>query len=401
MEHFDIVRALVRLGMGQGTDAFKHQVERLVAALQTEGETTQATSLKKLVNQRERQVDVTPSRLRPSGGPGGALKERLTDARLVPVDKESSAPVATVIFPGDVVQDLPLFSSTVIANIAALQLEWEHAEVIESAGMRPTYSCLIYGPPGTGKTSLALWLARQLNRPVVLARIDGLISSFLGTTARNLSNLFTFANRYDCVLVLDEFDAIAKVRDDPNEVGEIKRVVNALLQNMDARSRYGITIGITNHEELLDPAIWRRFEVQLAIPLPPLDQRIDIARRFFGDDNDRPVDGEAKLLGWISEGLSGSDIEVIALKYRKRRLLRGQSEVSSLTLLLQVAESTSSKIDRERFASLAVEEPALTAHLSSLPLSFTRAELANLLNVSTKTISRRWSDSEQEGETDA
>src|SRR5207247_10685382 len=104
----------------------------------------------------------------------------------------------------------------------------------------------------TGKTRLARWMAAQLELPILLARMDGLVSSFLGTTARNIGNLFGFANRYRCLLLLDEFDALAKLRDDPQEVGEIKRVVNALLQNLDARSDLGLTIGITNHPKLLD-----------------------------------------------------------------------------------------------------------------------------------------------------
>ena len=71
-----------------------------------------------------------------------------------------------------------------------------------------------------------------------------------------------------CVLFLDEFDAIAKLRDDPQEVGEVKRIVNTLLQNLDGRDEIGFTIGVTNHEQLLDPAIWRRFDVQIEIPKP-------------------------------------------------------------------------------------------------------------------------------------
>lgn len=142
-------------------------------------------------------------------------------------------------------------------------------------------TCLIYGPPGTGKTRLALWIAAQLDLPVVSARIDGLVSSFLGTTARNIGNLFAFANRYRCLLLLDEFDAVAKLRDDPQEVGEIKRVVNALLQNLDMRHDVGITVGITNHQRLLDPAVWRRFEVQLEMPRPDFDVRLEIAKSFM------------------------------------------------------------------------------------------------------------------------
>ena len=138
--------------------------------------------------------------------------------------------------------------------------EWAKVDALRAMGVEPSRSCLLYGPPGTGKTLTALMLARRLGLPVVNARIDGLVSSFLGTTARNIANLFDFANRYRCVLLLDEFDALAKMKDDPHELGEIKRVVNTLLQNLDARKGIGLTIAITNHEGLLDTAVWRRFE---------------------------------------------------------------------------------------------------------------------------------------------
>src|SRR5690606_11568106 len=146
---------------------------------------------------------------------------------------------------------------------------------------RPAKSCLIYGPPGAGKTRLAYWIAKRTGLPIVSARIDGLVSSFLGTTARNIAALFTFANRYQAILLLDEFDAVAKVRDDPHEVGDIKRVVNTRLQNLDMRENVGVTIGITNHSALLDPAVWRRFDVQLEVPRPDFETRLAIARRYM------------------------------------------------------------------------------------------------------------------------
>lgn len=114
----------------------------------------------------------------------------------------------------------------------------------------PASSCLIYGLPGTGKTHLGKWIAKQIGLPVVLARLEGLMSSFLGTTAKNIGNLFSFANRYNCVLLLDEFDAIAKLRNDPQEVGEVKRVVNTLLQCLDSRKDQGFTIGINQSTNL-------------------------------------------------------------------------------------------------------------------------------------------------------
>lgn len=388
MEHFPIVTSLVRVALGNDSERLNHQVQRLVNALVADGDSKQAAALNKLLSQRTGSTEVAPSRLTQSAhAPALATGlESLSRQTAVPVDKDSSAPLATVVMPDDIVATLPLFPDAVQANIDALLMEWMNAERIRAAGLSPSPSLLVYGAPGTGKTTLALWLAQQLGRPVVLARLDGLISSFLGTTARNLGTLFTFANRYDCVLVLDEFDAIAKVRDDPNEVGEIKRVVNALLQNMDVRVGLGVTIALTNHEALLDPAIWRRFEVQLAIPKPAFKQRVQIALRSL-DDAGENAHAEAHLLSWVAEGLSGAELRTLATKYRKRRLFHEVVAAPPAVTVAQVAESTSVHISDEVLDLLHLEEAKQVKRLHTAGFSYT--DLAYLYSISTKTVQRR------------
>ena len=387
MEHFPIVTSLVRVALGNDSERLNHQVQRLVDALVADGDSTQAAALSKLLNKRSRSTQLAPSRLtRSDQSVLVAGLEQLHPQTAVPVDKDSSAPLATIIMPDDVVTTLPLFPEPVQANIDALLMEWMNADRIREAGLSPSPSLLVYGAPGTGKTTLALWLAQQLGRPVVLARLDGLISSFLGTTARNLGALFTFANRYDCVLVLDEFDAIAKVRDDPNEVGEIKRVVNALLQNLDVRVGRGVTIALTNHEALLDPAIWRRFEVQLAVPKPAFAQRVQIALRSLDarEDNAR---AEALLLAWVADGLSGAELRTLATKYRKRRLFVDAATVPPAATIAQVAESTSVHIGEDVLRILRLEQSRQLKTLHTA--GFGHADLAYLFDISTKTVQRR------------
>lgn len=385
MEHFAVVKSLIRVALANDSDPLRHQVQRLIEALRASGDAPQATALVKLLNQRSRSTDLAPSRLSPSNAVGARL-ERLGRQAAVPVDKDSSAPLATVIHPEDIFVTLPHFPAGIQENIDALLQEWTHADEIRAAGMAPSLTLLVYGAPGTGKTTLALWLARELGRPVVLARLDGLISSYLGTTARNLGSLFAFANRYDCVLVLDEFDAIAKMRDDPNEVGEIKRVVNALLQNMDARDGLGVTIGLTNHEGLLDAAIWRRFEVQLAVPLPAFDQRVAIAERSL-DNAGETSRAEARLLSWVADGLSGAELQTLATKYRKRRLFHSEAGQPPVRTVAQVAVSTSTHIGASVLDVLHLDEASQVRQLAGA--SFSHGELAHLFGVSTKTIQRR------------
>jgi ATP-dependent 26S proteasome regulatory subunit len=119
------------------------------------------------------------------------------------------------MFPADIEPAAPLFNATVSQAIVTIIDEWANFDALSEIDIRPSKTCLIYGAPGTGKTRLALWVAHQLDLPVVLVKLDGLVSSFLGTTSRNIGNLFTFANRYRCVLLLDEFDAIVRIPTKP------------------------------------------------------------------------------------------------------------------------------------------------------------------------------------------
>lgn len=214
---------------------------------------------------------------------------------------------------------------------------------------------------GQPKTRLALWIAQQLDLPVVLVKLDGLVSSFLGTTARNIGNLFTFANRHRCVLLLDEFDAIAKVRDDPQEVGEIKRVVNALLQNLDTRRDVGFTIGITNHPKLLDSAVWRRFEVQLEIPKPDFEIRKAIAAHFMPPV--KAPDSHLRLISWFTEGSTGAEIESLVRTYKKATTLRDEDTLAYCAALgLEAASvdicTAAWAADRRRFLGQAERDTA-------------------------------------------
>lgn len=401
MDHFPIVKSLVRVALAQGDETVRHQAERLATALR-KADDSDAGAIEKLLSGASQSRNLAPSRLTKSSTAGlVTVAERMSPGVAVPVDRESSAPLATLVFPDDNVATFPVFPAAVTETVAGLLLEWEHNDRITEAGLSPSLTCLIYGPPGTGKTTLALWLAKQHGLPAVVARLDGLISSLLGTTARNLGALFAFANRYECVLVLDEFDAIAKLRDDPNEVGEIKRVVNTLLQNIDAREHRGITIGLTNHDALLDPAVWRRFEVHLPVPLPGADERLEIAKTALAVASAESV-AEAKLLAWVSEGFSGSELVTLCAKYRKRLILFDSRSIAPLAVVAPLAASTSAHTNRSRVHALAEDEVTLTRALATAPeIKFSYADLAHLFGVSTKTISRRLSDTPEEATVDA
>ena len=213
MEHFSIVHALCRSALAAPTPAIRKQVERIRDVLLDEGNKKDAGRLNQLLTRSAKSVEISPTRISRSlfASPG----ENLTTSVSPPVDRETSAPLAQIMFPDEIEAATPIFSEMIRSALDSTLEEWGHWEELSAVNVQPAQTCLLYGAPGTGKTRLALSIARQLELPIVMARIDGLVSSFLGTTARNIGNLFAFANRYKCVLLLDEFDAIAKQRDDP------------------------------------------------------------------------------------------------------------------------------------------------------------------------------------------
>lgn len=152
--------------------------------------------------------------------------------------------------------------------VDALLEEQFRREVLRSYGLEPRHRLLLAGPPGNGKTSLAEAIANELRVSLLTVRYEGVIGSFLGETSTRLRKVFEYASTRDCVLFFDEFDAVGKERGDVHETGEIKRVVNSLLLQIDNLPSHVVVIAATNHPELLDRAVWRRFELRLELPAP-------------------------------------------------------------------------------------------------------------------------------------
>lgn len=318
MEHFAVVQSIIRAGLANDRDELDKQILRLRERLAGEGKTKEIAAIDRLRTSGTQSAEMTPSRVNVSRVHIGG--ERLAVEVNPPIDRETGARLCTIDL--HVPKLSPVYNKTIQETVEGLLQEWRSEEALRSVGVEPTRSLLIYGPPGSGKTLTAHYIASRLGLPLVTARIDGLISSFLGTTARNIANLFDFANRYACVLLLDEFDALAKLRDDPHEIGEIKRVVNTLLQNLDLRRKHGITIAITNHDRLLDPAVWRRFETQIHLSEPETEAREQMIARFL-----LPLKATLptlRIFSYCLAGRSGSDLERICTAVKRTMALEGE-----------------------------------------------------------------------------
>jgi SpoVK/Ycf46/Vps4 family AAA+-type ATPase len=239
----------------------------------------------------------------------------------LPRDGERGALLVEVRSPEKYIDEI-ILSSELEEQLERILEENRSASVLRTYGLNPISKILFAGPPGCGKTLCAEVLATELGLPLLYIRFDAVISSYLGETASNLRKVFDYASSGKWVVFFDEFDAIAKSRSDREEHGELKRVVNTYLQLLDGLQARFPVIAATNHEELLDRALWRRFDDILYFDRPDKDQIIELIHlklRFFRHEDMDFSDYASNMIGW-----SHSDIERVCLDAIKKCLLNGE-----------------------------------------------------------------------------
>lgn len=381
--YFNIIQTLCRAISADDKENVEYNIQRLADAYKKDGYEKEAKSLEKILKMARQTQPMVSTAISASTA---LMGEQLMPQTPVPVDKETAAPILEVIFDDGLPQEEPIFNDKIREAVDSVVLEWTNYTQLVQMQATPSRSCLIYGDPGTGKTHLAKWIAKRVSLPVVLAKLDGIVSSFLGTSSRNISNLFKFANRYKCVLLLDEFDAIAKLRDDPQEVGEVKRIVNTLLQCLDDREEVGFTIGVTNHEQLLDPAIWRRFDVQIEIPKPTAEVITILIKKFI-----EPLtynEAELGFLSWCLQGATGADVQKLANWLKRMSIIPEYKNESLFNLMRRyVLLNTGRTSTLVKEALEKPKEEVIVNILTDIP-TMKQKELAEVFNLAPSSISK-------------
>lgn len=202
----------------------------------------------------------------------------------------------------------------------ALVEEQFRVDLLRSYNLEPRHRILLTGPPGNGKTSLAEAIATALSVPLFVVRYEGVIGSYLGETAARLRLLFDYVRTRRCVLFFDEFDAIGKERGDIHETGEIKRVVSSLLMQIDRLPSHVVIVTASNHPELLDRAVWRRFQLRLLLPLPSIAQLEKFFQRMAQRWN-RSLGAAPRTLATELHGLSFAEVTDFTTDIQRRYVL--------------------------------------------------------------------------------
>lgn len=257
------------------------------------------------------------------------------------------------------------------AEVHQLLAQWTESTRLATAGLSAANTVLLSGPPGVGKTLLARHIAAELGLPLATVNLAEVISSLLGGTGKNLRDAMQAALEIDGVLLVDEFDAVAKRRDDSSDIGELKRIVNVMLLELDQWPRDRLLIAATNHAHLLDTAVVRRFEMIIDLGLPTNTVRVGLVKLLLKDTSS--PDWVTTLVSEATAEVSPAEIERLIRSARRESLI--EEVPLERALVARAMQLRGKAFDRD----LAINELSVRWNMSN-------REIAKIFGVSHPTV---------------
>jgi hypothetical protein len=363
---------IAKLGAAGDAERVRIQLMRLIRALRAANDPL-ADILAQVVARPE--VGGAPTR--------AARKAPSGVANAVPVDIDSRLDLLRV-------EDPPALSHPLVCDpavelqIGRILTERKSISKLSKLGLVPTKAVLFTGPPGVGKTMAARKIAIDLQLPLLVLDLATVVSSFLGKTGNNLKQAFEFARRQPCVLFLDELDAVAKRRDDEADVGELKRLVTVILQEMDLWPGDNLLISATNHGQLLDPAVWRRFDAVIDFPRPRVEELKRLGAAVMMKSDPLPKSWR-QVLAIMMSGTSHSDYCREADRLRRLIVIGGEDEGEKLLAEIVAARGHGlGRTDRKELAVALVKEAGLAQRASCRVTGIARETLRTALDEENK-----------------
>ncbi|WP_027093222.1 ATP-binding protein [Cohnella thermotolerans] len=379
-----LIIKLIEAHCSGNEDAFKKALENLASDEERKGNSSLSNALMSAYSYDKK------SNVSFKSSPLSEMSFSVQSALPTPKDKDSALELIEVLQPKVKLSDVALPEKTKEALLQIIE-EQKQAEELLTKGVSPTNRILLCGPPGCGKTLTANAIAGEIDIPVAYVRLDGLVSSYLGQTGTNIRKIFEFVKNKRIVLFLDEFDAIAKKRDDAHELGELKRVVTTLLQNLDSMPVNVFLVAATNHHHLLDPAIWRRFDTSILLELPNAQQRESIITKFINETLEL-YEMDIKILTTLTEGMSGAQVGTFLQALAKYCIMQHKTKIVTKEDIANVWVKQSSLLISE-------DSDAYTRALYKLNKSgISMRTLEEITGISKSTLSYRFNKEEKSDE---
>lgn len=308
---------------------------------------------------------------------------RSLDMSQLPVDRETRYSLLKISEPSEIAD--PILNDYISEQLSDFIKEREMLTRFLDEDIVPPNSLLFSGLPGVGKTYVAHWISYKLNLPILTLDLASSISSFLGRSGQNIRSIFEYAANHNVILFLDELDSIAKKRDDVSDLGELKRLVNILLKELESLPSTCIVIGATNHPELLDKAIWRRFDRSLTIQMPDEKERRLLLIRHLGKLNQIIKNTTINYISNNTKNLSAADICKMCEHIKRQYIINMETDINLIALseLFKVSNLSTREEKIKVCQQLRVEFSSLTqrdiSQITQIPLTSVSRYLLNQL----------------------